>query len=372
MSKSNPHIIVGGGIMGLAIGWRLLREGAGRMSDHPVEIFESGEAGKSGASWAAAGMLSPRAEAGFEDLDLYEEGLQSLDLYPQFLEELREDAGELVPEIDRCGTLVLATNADEVRELDRQYEFRKRVNIPVERLSGDAAREREPLLSTKVTAALWLEQDAQINNRRLCIALREAFLKRGGILREGYKVSQIVTRDGRAVAVRFGDEEMAAQSVTIAAGAWSSKIGGLEPAIAVRPVKGQMIGLRMTPHARLRQPVRTPRVYLVPKDDGRLLVGATAEEVGFDARIIAGSIMELLRFAWEIVPAIYELEIEELLAGFRPATRTHRALVGRSEIENLFYATGHWRHGILMAPFTADIISKAIANHTVSKEALVA
>lgn len=117
--------------MGLAIGWRLLREGV----EH-VEIFEAGEAGKSGASWVAAGMLSPRAEAGFEDLDLYEEGLQSLDLYPQFLEELCEDVGDLVPEIDRCGTLVLATNADEVRELDRQYEFRKRANIPVERLSG--------------------------------------------------------------------------------------------------------------------------------------------------------------------------------------------------------------------------------------------
>lgn len=170
-------------------------------------------------------------------------------------------------------------------------------------------------------------------------------------------------RDGRAVAVQFGDEEMAAQSVTIAAGAWSSKIGGLEPAIAVRPVKGQMIGLRMMPQARLRQPVRTARVYLVPKDDGRLLLGATAEEVGFDKRIIAGPIMELLRFVWEIVPAIYELEIEELLAGFRPATRTHRAIVGPSKTQNLFYATGHWRHGILMAPLTAVTLSDIILHN---------
>ncbi|HET6401789.1 MAG TPA: glycine oxidase ThiO [Candidatus Kapabacteria bacterium] len=354
-STDYPHVIVGAGIIGLSIGWRLLREGA----EH-VEIFEAGEAGRSSAAWVAAGMLSPRAEAGFEDLDIYEEGLKSLDLYPRFLHELSEDVGEMTPNIDRCGTLVLAVNADQSRELDRQFDFRKRAGIPVQKLSGDEVREREPLLSTKVTRALWLEADAQINNRKLLLALKAAFLKRGGILREASRVSEIVIRDGRAVAVRFGDEEAAASSITIAAGAWSSKIGGLTPSIPVRPVKGQMIGLRMTPQSRLQQPVRTSSVYLVPKDDGRLLVGATAEEVGFDKRIIAGNIMELLHHAWEIMPAIYELEIEELLASFRPAARDHRAIEGPSEIKNLFYATGHWRHGILMAPLAAKTLSKII------------
>ncbi|HZK75960.1 MAG TPA: glycine oxidase ThiO [Candidatus Kapabacteria bacterium] len=355
MTNTKPHIIVGGGIIGLSIGWRLLRAGA----EH-VEIFEAGEAGRSSAAWVAAGMLSPRAEAGFEDLDIYEEGLRSLELYPKFLDDLRDDVDELAPSIDHCGALVLAVNADQSRELDRQFEFRKRAGIPVQKLSGEAAREREPLLSTKVTAALWLEQDAQINNRKLLIALKAAFLKRGGLLREGSRVSEIVTRDDRAVAVRCGEEKEEAETITIAAGAWSSNIGGLTPDIPVRPVKGQMIGLRMTPQSRLRQPVRTSNVYLVPKDDGRLLVGATAEEVGFDKRIIAGNIMELLHHAWEIVPAIYELEIEELLASFRPATRDHRPIVGISETENLFYATGHWRHGILMAPLAADLLSKII------------
>src|SRR5580692_7204708 len=174
MSEFKPHIVIGGGIMGLAVGWRLLCEGA----EHVV-IFEAGEAVRSSAAWVAAGMLSPRAEAGAEDMDTYEAGVRSLDLYPQFLDELREDVGDLVPKLDRSGALVLATNADEARELDRQYDFRKRANIPVERLSGDATREREPLLSTKVTASLWLEQEAQINNRQLCLALKAAFLKRG-------------------------------------------------------------------------------------------------------------------------------------------------------------------------------------------------
>ncbi len=352
---SKPHIVIGGGIMGLAIGWRLLCEGAER-----VEIFEAGEAARSGAAWVAAGMLSPRAEAGFEDLDIYEDGVKSLDLYPQFLDELRNDVGELVPKLDRSGALVLATNADEVRELDRQYDFRKRAKIPAERLSGDATREREPLLSTKVTASLWLEQEAQINNRQLCLALKDAFIQRGGVLREHCKISEILSGGGHATAVRFNDEEMAAETITVAAGAWSSTIKGLVPSIPVRPVKGQMIGLRMTPQSRLKQPIRAPRVYLAPKDDGRLLVGATAEEAGFDPRIIAGSIMELLHYAWEIVPAIYELEIEETLASFRPATRNHRPIIGKSEIENLYYATGHWRHGILMAPLTAYKISREI------------
>ncbi len=355
MSDSKPHIIIGGGIIGLSIGWRLLRQGA----EH-VEVFETGKAGRSSAAWIAAGMLSPRAEAGFEDMDIYEKGLRSMQLYPRFLHELSKDVGEITPAIDRCGTLVCAVNTDQARELERQFEFRKRAGIPVQKLSGYEARDREPLLSTKVTSALWLEADAQINNRKLLLALREAFLKRGGILREGSQVSEIVTRDGDALAVRFGDEEEQAETVTIAAGAWSSKIDGIIPRIPVRPVKGQMIGLRMTPQAKLQQPVRTTSVYIVPKDDGRLLVGATAEEVGFDARVMAGPMMELLHHAWELVPAIYDLEIEEMLASFRPATRDHRAIVGSSEIQNLFYATGHWRHGVLMAPMASQIVVNAI------------
>jgi glycine oxidase len=341
--------------MGLAIGWRLLRDGA-----ENVQIFEAGEVARSGACWVAAGMLSPRAEVGFEDLDIFEDGVRSLDAYPQFLEELEEDAGPLVPKIDRCGTLMLATNADESRELSRQFEFRKRVGVPVERLSGDEAREREPLLSGKVSGALWLAKDAQINNRNLCLALKEAFFKRGGKIREHSPVSEIVIIDNQAVAVKCSGEEISVSTVTVAAGAWSSQIGGLQPSIPVRPVKGQVIGLRMTSDMHLRQPVRTPRVYLVPKDDGRLLVGATAEEVGFDKRVTAGPIMELLHFAWEIVPATYELEIEELLASFRSATLNHRPIPVKSEIQNLYFATGHWRHGILMAPLTATTISKII------------
>jgi len=369
MSKSKPHIIVGGGIIGLATGWRLLREGAER-----VEIFEAGEAGRSGAAWVAAGMVSPKAEASYEDMDIYEEGVRSLDLYTRFLEELAQDATVTVPQLDRCGAMMLATNADEVREIDRQLEFRTRVAVPAKRWSGDEAREHEPLLSSKVRAALWLEGDAQINNRTLLLALRSAFENRGGVLHEDSLVSEIVVHDECATAIRSNEEETVGKTITIAAGAWSSKIGGLTPNIPVRPVKGQVIGLRSQPFVKLKQPIRTSKVYLVPKDDGRLLLGATAEEVGFDKRVIAGPIMELLHRAWEIVPAIYELEIEEMLASFRPATIDHRPLMGQTHIEGLYYATGHWRHGILMAPLASTKIAREIMAYEgvpLSEEAFV-
>ncbi len=344
--------------MGLAVGWKLLRNGI-----EQVEIFEAGEAGRSGAAWVAGGMLCPRAEAGFEDMDVYEEGVESLNLYPLLLNELREDAGDVAPAIDNCGTMMLATNADEVRELHRQFEFRKREGVPVELITGEEAREREPLLSAKVKSAMWLAKDAQINNRKLVLALRQAFRNRGGTLHEQEPVSEIVIRNGRAVAVLCGDVEHEASSITVAAGAWSSKVGGLWPNLSIRPVKGQVIGLRIQPFAKLKQPIRTPRVYIVPKDDGRLLVGATSEEVGYDKRVTAGPVMELLHYAWDVFPAVFELEIEELMASFRPATKDHRPIVGDSETNGLYYATGHYRHGILMMPLAAKKVTEAILKH---------
>lgn len=350
--SGHPHIIVGGGIIGLSIGWELLC--AGR--EH-VEIYEAGEAARSGATWVAAGMLAPRAEANFEEVGIYHAGVESLNLFPDFLARLHDDADD-VPMLDRCGSLMIATNADERRDLDRQHDFRKKIGCPTERLDGDAAREREPLLGPRVNAALWLEDDAQINNRTLALALKQAFLKRGGVLREHTRVQGLV-RDGDAIrSVHVGDEMIDAASVTIATGA-EMQIDGLDP-IPVRPVKGQMVGLRAQPFAMLRQPILAPKAYLVPKDDSRLLIGTSAEEVGFDRRVTAGPILNILHRAFEMVPAIYELEIEEITTGFRPTSRDHKPIVGRGTAQNLYYATGHYRHGILHAPLAARMIRDLI------------
>ncbi|MDP4198358.1 MAG: glycine oxidase ThiO [Bacteroidota bacterium] len=358
--SNHPHVIVGGGIIGLSIGWELLRNGA----EH-VEIYEAGEAVRSGATWVAAGMLAPRAEANFEEVGIYHAGVASLNAYPDFLARLEEDANE-VPRLDTCGSLMIATNIDDKRELDRQFEFRKRIGCPAERLDGTAAREREPLLGPRVTSALWLDGDAQINNRTLALALKQAYLKRGGLLHEHTRV-QAVTRDGDRLGVRTSSSLPAlelefahtqAATVTIATGA-NVQIEGIDP-IPVRPVKGQMIGLRAEPFAMLRQPILATKAYLVPKDDTRLLIGTTAEEVGFDKRVTAGPILNILHRAWEMVPAIYELEIEEILTGFRPTPRDHKPIVGRGTTDNLYYATGHYRHGILHAPLAARMIADLI------------
>jgi glycine oxidase len=353
--SEHPHIIVGGGIIGLSIGWELLRSGA----EH-VEIYEAGEAVRSGATWVAAGMLAPRAEANFEEVGIYHAGVASLNAYPAFLARLSEDADD-VPKLDTCGSLMIATNVDDKRELDRQFDFRKRIGCPAERLDGSAAREREPLLGPRVTAALWLDGDAQINNRTLALALKQAFLKRGGILHEHMRVKLVVRNGELVTGILVADEVIQAASVTIATGA-DVQIEGIDT-LPVRPVKGQMIGLRAEPFAMLKQPILATKAYLVPKDDGRLLIGTSAEEVGFDKRVTAGPILNILHRAWEIVPAIYELEIEEIITGFRPTPRDHKPIVGRGTATNLYYATGHYRHGILHAPLAARLISQLVLSN---------
>jgi glycine oxidase len=332
---NNSHIIIGGGIIGLSLGWQLARSGA------KVEIYESASGIRSGAGWNAAGMLAPHAEAGYEEEALFNLCKESLSLYENFLSELSEDVKvSEVPKLDKCGSLIVALTSDDIQILNRQYEFRKTLgDTGMEMLRGSEAREREPLLSPKVKQALFLRDDAQINNRKLIIALHEAFLNCGGILHEHQQINEI-------------NQFASADSITIAAGASISKISGIE-AIGIRPVKGQVITLKSESFAKLNHLIRSPRIYIAQKDDDRLLLGASVEEKGFDKRITAGPVMELLHYAWEALPVIYELEIAELQTGFRPASNDHCPVIGESDTENIFFATGHYRNGILLAPITA-------------------
>lgn len=346
--QDDPHIIIGGGIIGLSVGWQLLRAG------RPVDIYEESSAVRSGAGWNAAGMLAPHAEAGYEEEALYNLCTQSLSLYEGFLSELREDVRKAeVPYIDRCGSMIVAITADDVQVLQRQFEFRRQLGqTDMELLRGAEAREREPLLSPKVKQALFLPSDAQINNRKLIEALQEAFSNRGGIIHEHQRVDRIIIRNGNAEAIEVNGEIRRGSSITIAAGALIGKISGLDT-IGIRPVKGQVITLKSEPSAQLHHLIRSPRIYIAAKDDGRLLVGASVEERGSDRRITAGPIMELLHYAWEVVPAVYELEITELQTGLRPASRDNCPVIGQSDEERLYYAAGHYRNGILLAPLTA-------------------
>jgi glycine oxidase len=342
-----PIAIVGGGIIGLSIGWQLLRRG------EEVTIFERGHTG-SEASWVAGGLLGPHSEVGFEDEAFLRAAVLSLERYTAFLDELSEDTGERIP-LDARGTLMVAFDRDDAERIRRLYEFRMHLGLPVQWLQGGEVREREPLLSPRVTGAISLPDDSQVNNRRLVGALKTAFIKRGGTVRENTPVTSITIRGDRAVGVVTAEGESASQCVVLAAGCWSGQIDGIPPALRppVRPVKGQIASLRQSDDVTFASVIRSPDIYIVPKDDGRLIVGATQEEKGFDKTPTAGEVMRLLERAWEAVPSIYDLPIDSIDVGLRPGSRDHMPIIGAAPINDLYYATGHFRHGILLAPLTA-------------------
>jgi glycine oxidase len=261
------------------------------------------------------------------------------------------------------GTLAVALTRDDVAELRFHYDYHLSLGICLEWLNGAEARRREPHLHPQVAAAVFSPLDHQVDNRRLVAALRRAFLAAGGRLHEHMPVSAIEVVGGRATAVRVADHRRDADVVVLAAGAWSAEIAGL-PAAArppVRPVKGQMLALRMPAQAPLlRHVLWTPRVYMVPREDGRLIIGGTVEERGFDASLTAGGVFALLEGAWRAMPTVEELPIDEMWVGFRPGSRDDAPLLGPTSVAGLVLATGHHRNGILLTPVTAESVSRFI------------
>lgn len=345
-------VIVGGGISGLGIGWRLAQAGA------EVTVVERGEAGR-GATWAAAGMLAPQVEAEPGEEALLPLLLESRALWPGFARELEAASGVDVGYRDE-GTMVVALDRDDREALAFRFDYLSRLGIALDWLSGPEAREREPHLARGATAAILSRDDHQVDNRRVAEALRRAFLAAGGVLAENEAVVEILTAAGRATGVRTAAREIAAETVVLAAGAWSRNIDGLPASLRppVRPVKGQMLAIAMDAKAPLlRHVVWTPRIYLVPRADGRLVVGATVEEMGFDVSVTAGGIFELLRRAYEALPGIYDLDLIETWAGLRPASRDDAPILGPTGMPGLVMATGHHRNGILLGPLTADAIA---------------
>lgn len=353
-------LIVGGGVCGLGIGWRLAQAG------RPVTVLEQREIGPGSlpaATWASAGMLAPHVEAEPGEEKLLPLLLESHARWPAFARELQEASGVDVGYRTE-GTLVVALDRDQAERLRFQYEFQRSLGLELVWLSGDAARRREPHLSRNVAAALYSPHDHQVDNRQTLLALRQAFLAAGGVLRERAAVAEILVGSGAVQGVRLTSGEMLhAPVVVIAAGAWSATLPGLPPEAQppVRPVKGQMLALQTPSNAPLLRHVVWGRdVYLVPRKDGRLLVGATVEEKGFDAQLTAGGVYQLLRRAWELLPGIDEAPLIELWAGLRPGSRDDAPILGATSVKGLILATGHYRNGILLAPITADAVSHLI------------
>jgi len=354
-------VIVGAGVIGLGIAWRLAAQGA------QVSVFDKGAAG-AGASHAAAGMLAACAEAEPGEEALVALGRESQARWPGFADELARQAGIDV-ELRREGTLVIARTADDQAQLLHQLAFAQKLGLPLEWLSAAETRRREPHLAAGIAGALWSPQDHQVDNRKLATALRAAATGAGAVLREHCAVAEISIKGGRAEGIVLANGTFVpADHVVLAAGAWSRGIAGLPPDVRppVRPVKGQMLALRMDASAPLlTHVVWAPGAYLVPRRDGRLLVGATVEEKGFDAALTAGAMLTLLDAAWRVVPAIEELPIDEMWAGHRPGSRDDAPILGPGPVAGLVYATGHHRNGILLAPVTADAIARLVLDGTV-------
>ncbi len=356
--------IVGGGIIGLSVAWRA---GAKGLS---VTVLGRGEIGM-GTSHVAAGMLAPVAEVEFGDAGraLLELGLRSAELWPEFAAELEQASGEDVG-LRRTGTLVLARDEDEARELERQIALRESLGLRTNRLRASEARALEPALAPTMRLALEAPDDHSVDPRMVLVALRRACeavgvrfrehtpVARVGLNGESTRVTGVVLEDG---------EHVAARRLVLAAGAWSGELEGLpaEARVSVRPVKGQLLRLRdPAGPGLLERVVRFAGGYLVPRADGRYVLGATVEERGFERHATAGGVYELLREAHEIVPGVSELQIEELCVGLRPGTPDNLPVIGRGgsqSLEGLTWATGHHRNGILLAPLTAELVVGALA-----------
>lgn len=309
-------------------------------------------------------MLAACCEAEPGEEDLVALGRESQARWPCFAEELFRASGIDV-ELRREGTLMLALTADDQAQIGHHLEFQQqKLGLPLQWLSAAETRGREPHLAGKIAGAVFSPEDHQVDNRKLAQALRVAAEQAGATIHEHRPVKEIAVRGGRATGVVLGDgTAVPADIVVLAAGAWSRGIAGLPPdrRPPVRPVKGQMLALQMDAAAPLLNHVLwAPGAYLVPRRDGRLIVGGTVEEKGFDEAITAGGLLTLLEAAWRAVPAIEELPVAEIWVGHRPGSRDDAPILGRGPLDGLFYATGHHRNGILLTPVTADAMARLI------------
>jgi glycine oxidase len=363
---------VGGGIIGLALAWRLAQRGCS------VCVLERERTG-AGASSVAAGMLAPvsEVESGPHGQRALELALRSARAWRSFAQELEAASGCAVG-LSSAGTLMVARDEDEARELERQRRLRADLGLAAERLRPSQARALEPALAPVVRLALQLAGDHSVDPLAVLEALKRACAASSVEIRTDAEVVGLERsagdarrRDVGSTLRLAGGELVHAERVVIAAGAWSGALSFLpeQVSVPVRPVRGELLWLRdPSGRAPVARSIRGGRVYLVPRAGGRLVVGASMEERGFDAVARAGSVYELLRAAYELVPETYELQLEAVRVGFRPGTPDNLPLLGQSALPGLYLATGHFRNGILLAPLSAELMAGLLCEQTPAPE----
>jgi glycine oxidase len=357
-------VFVGGGVIGLACAWRAAQRGA------RVAVLERAVP-PAGATAVAAGMLAPVGELTFGEPELLQMTLASARLYPDFVAEL-EAASAVTTGYARTGALHVALDRDEAAELRRIHDLQRSLGLEAEWLPPRRCRQLEPGLTPSFNGGVHAAGEAAVDPRALARALVVALHAAGAEVRTGCEVVGGVLEGERLVGVRAvgegagagGEAELRADAVVLASGAWSGVAEWLPEAARpqVRPVKGQVLELRTRDGAAPCERILcSERVYLVPRADGRLIVGATVEEQGFDTAVTAGGTHELLREAYRLLPDVAEMELVDVVAGLRPATPDNLPLAGPGAIDGLLLATGHFRNGILLAPWTAERIAETLA-----------
>lgn len=358
LPKTSDVVIIGGGVIGLAIARELSRCGV-----RDVTLIDRAGLG-SEASSAAAGMLAPQAEADRADAFFYLT-CKSRDMYPGFAADLLSETGIDI-ELETTGTLYLGFTEHDANELRERYRWQTKAGLPVQMLTPEEARELEPNIGSDVQTALKFPFDTQVENRRLVTALSMANQKAGVRLLTDTTVTSLKISHGRIVGVVTTSGSIAADSVVVAAGAWVSMLSVPDkalPDIGIEPVRGQMLCFDANPPV-ARHVIYSPRGYVVPRRDGRLLAGSTTEFAGFDCRVTAAGIQSITNAALEICPLVSRLSLAASWAGLRPRAADGLPVLGPcAEIEGVFYAAGHYRNGILLAPLTGEALAAAITGN---------
>lgn len=346
-------MVIGGGVIGLTVAWRAAQCGL------KVRVVERDRPG-AGATAAAAGMIAPVSETTTTEPELLQLGLRSAELYPQFVNELEQHSDGSIG-YRQAGTLIVARDRDDAEALEREFELRHSLGLSVERLRPSELLALEPALAPTVRTGLRVDSDHSIDPLALVQALLLALTAAGGALIKD-TVKAVLSDGSHVSGVHLASgESIATGNVVMATGCQPDPLEGTEP-LPVRPVKGQVLILR-DPNGPglLRRTLRGEDCYIVPRGDGRYVIGASMEERGFDRTINAGVTFELLRAAYELVPGIAELELSEIVVGHRPGTPDNLPIIGPGELEGVIWATGHFRSGILLAPITGELVATALS-----------
>ncbi len=338
--------VIGGGVIGSSIALELAGEKL------RVALFDRQQPGQE-SSWAAAGMLSPGPDASDEE-SLVPLSHESFKLYPQFISSIESASGRPTY-FARQGTLHAFFGPHAEAESEKMSAAYRRAGLPLELISVQDARRLEASLGTSARSAAWLPEEGVVDPRALMEALVAASRSRGVEIRADSPVTSIVRQGARCEGVVAGGKKVSAGCVVVAAGSFTGGIDWLARYAPTRPVRGQMVAMRgLSPG--IRHVMRCEKGYVVPRKDGRIIAGSTLEDAGFSKHVTPGGISKILEAALDLVHGLAHAEIIETWAGLRPGTQDNLPILGPTDIEGLFLATGHYRNGILLAPITARLL----------------